>query len=95
MASITIRNIDEDVKRRLRLRAAEHERSIEEEARIVLQQALEQPQEPGEEMDLGTAIHALFEPFGEVRLEIPPREPMSEPVDFNQPAQHDGADDCP
>jgi hypothetical protein len=33
MASITIRNLDEDTKRRLRIRAAEHGRSMEEEAR--------------------------------------------------------------
>jgi plasmid stability protein len=33
MASITIRNLDDDVKQRLRIRAAEHGRSMEEEAR--------------------------------------------------------------
>ena len=32
MASITIRNLDDDVKTRLRVRAAEHHRSMEEEA---------------------------------------------------------------
>ena len=36
MASITIRNLDDDVKRRLRIRAAEHGRSMEEEAREIL-----------------------------------------------------------
>lgn len=36
MASITIRNLDDEVKRRLRVRAAEHGRSMEEEAREIL-----------------------------------------------------------
>ena len=40
MASITIRNLDDDVKTRLRVRAAEHHRSMEEEARIILRDAV-------------------------------------------------------
>src|SRR3954447_14252496 len=36
MASITIRRLDEEAKRRLRLRAARHGRSMEDEARIIL-----------------------------------------------------------
>ena len=40
MASITIRNLDDDVKTRLRVRAAEHSRSMEEEARIILREAV-------------------------------------------------------
>jgi plasmid stability protein len=37
MASITIRNLKDDVKKRLRVRAAENGRSMEEEAREILQ----------------------------------------------------------
>ena len=40
MASITIRNLDDDVKTRLRVRAAEHHRSMEEEVRIILRDAV-------------------------------------------------------
>ncbi len=40
MASLTIRNIDELTKQRLRLRAAMHGRSMEEEARRILKEAL-------------------------------------------------------
>ena len=36
MASITIRQLDDDLKHRLRLRAARNGRSMEEEARIIL-----------------------------------------------------------
>ena len=44
MASITIRNLDESFKARLRVRAAHHGHSMEEEARRILRGALaEQP----------------------------------------------------
>ena len=36
MASLTIRNIDDDLKERLRVRAAQHGHSMEEEARTIL-----------------------------------------------------------
>jgi plasmid stability protein len=36
MASITIRNLDDEIKQRLRVRAAEHGRSMEEEADLEL-----------------------------------------------------------
>jgi len=35
------------------------------------------------EIGLGTAVHALFRPFGGVELEPPPREPMREPPGFD------------
>ena len=39
MASMTIRQLDEDLKQRLRLRAARHGRSMEDEARTILRAA--------------------------------------------------------
>ena len=36
MASMTIRNLSDDIKRRLRIQAAEHGHSMEEEAREIL-----------------------------------------------------------
>lgn len=44
MATLTIRDLDEDVKRKLRLRAAEHGVSMEEEARRLLAEAVERKQ---------------------------------------------------
>ncbi len=41
MASMTIRNLDDSLKAKLRVRAAQHGRSMEEEARQVLREALE------------------------------------------------------
>jgi plasmid stability protein len=71
MATITIRNLDEKVKRKLQVRAAQNGRSMEAEARAVLSTLTKEPQ--GSEEDLGTAIHRLFAPLGGVELQIPPR----------------------
>ncbi len=81
MAPITIRNLDKEAKSRLRLRAAGNGRAPEEEARLILAEAVEQ--EPTLEKGLGTAMHSLFKPFGGVVLELPPREPMREPPRFD------------
>lgn len=82
MTSITVRNIEDDLKRRLRIRAAEHGHSMEEEARRILREALDEVEAPAEtavpEKDLGTEIHELFALIGGVDLEIPPRTPMRE-----------------
>ena len=79
MASITIRNLDDDVKRRLRVRAAEHGRSMEEEAREILREVVGRPTAP---TNLGQAIHRRFMALGGVELELPPRVPMPEPPRF-------------
>lgn len=79
MASITVRNLDGEVKSRLRTRAAEHGRSMEEEVRVILRQAVDL--EPAPE-NLASFIHDCFAPFGGVELELPPREPMREPPIF-------------
>ena len=84
MASITIRNLDDDLKRRLRIQAAEHGRSMEEEARDILRQVLESP--PPESartgLDLWNEIRAIVEPLGGIELEPFPDEPVREPPDF-------------
>ena len=81
MASITVRNIDDGLKRRLRIRAAENGRSMEQEAREILKTALGEEEVPPR--NLGTLIHERFKQFGGVELEIPPREPMREPPTFD------------
>lgn len=81
MASITVRKLDDDLKARLRMRAARHGRSMEEEARDILRGAL--AEEPvGEKVGLGTAIRRIFGPLGGVELDIPPRAVEREPPDF-------------
>ncbi len=81
MASITVRNLDEDLKKRLRIRAAQHGNSMEQEVRNILKAALRQ--EPMTGLDLVKAIRARFEPLGGMELELPPREPMREPPTFD------------
>ena len=76
MASMTIRNLGDDLKQRLRIQAAEHGHSMEEEARAILRAALT---EQGSPTNLARAIRARFAPLGGVELEIPPRDPMRDP----------------
>ncbi len=77
MASITIRQLEESTKRKLRIRAANHGRSMEQEAREILKCALNQPEE--QPKDLGKAIRDIFAPLGGVELQIPPRGPIRDP----------------
>ena len=82
MASITIRNLDDKLKQHLRIRAAQHGRSMEEEARVILRLAL--AEERAAPQDLGLAIHRRFAPLGGVDLPVVPREPMREPPNFDR-----------
>jgi plasmid stability protein len=71
MATITIRNLDESLKARLRIRAASHDRSMEEEARAILREAL---QVGAAGRGLGTLIHKRFMAAGGAELHLPERK---------------------
>ena len=78
MASITIRKLEETTKRKLKVRAAMHGRSMEQEAREILKSALKSaPSKSG--ANLAEAIHRRFAPFGGIELEPFPRGPIREP----------------
>jgi antitoxin FitA len=77
MASITIRRLPENTKRRLRMRAAHNGRSMEQEARELLEAALSGTEAKSE--NLGEAIRQIFAPMGGVDLKIPPRGPIRDP----------------
>jgi antitoxin FitA len=79
MAVMTIRNIDDSLKQRLRLRAAQHGRSMEEEARDILRSVLSA--EASQPIDAGQAIHRRFAQLGGVELPLTPREAIRD-VDF-------------
>ena len=81
MASITIRNLEESIKRKLKVRAALNGHSMEQEAREILRNALrlKQNDKPKTGADLVRAIRQRFEPLGGVELEPLPREPMRDP----------------
>ena len=74
MASITIRNLDEGLKQRLRVRAAERNHSMEDEARDILRMAL--AREPASGKHVVDVIRQLIEPLGGVDLPVPSRGSM-------------------
>ena len=78
MASVTIRNIDERLKAKLRIQASKHGRSMEDEARDILRTALSV--EPSRAKGLVEVIRARVETFGGVELDIPPREEIRGPI---------------
>ena len=84
MATMTIRNLDDNLKTLLRLRAARHGQSMEEEARSILRAALAGRVEDDSGASLYAAIRARVEPLGGVDLELPPRELQRDPPDFGE-----------
>ncbi|MEJ7900401.1 MAG: hypothetical protein WKF63_01050 [Thermomicrobiales bacterium] len=87
MSTMTIRNIDDDLKARLRVRAAENGRSMEAEVRDILSAALDRKQDEVRtipEKGLGTWIHELFAEIGGVELDIPKRTEAPRYVDFEK-----------
>lgn len=80
MASITIRNLDDEVKTRLRIRAAGNGRSMEQEARLILGAAVER--EP-RHRDIASVFRSYFGPENGVDLELPPRRGWREPPRFD------------
>ena len=81
IASIFVRDLDEGLKRRLRIRAAQNGRSMEEEVREILKTALNR--QPAAPQNLASAIRARFAPLGGVELDLPPRSPMRKPPRFD------------
>jgi plasmid stability protein len=76
MVSLTIRDLDPEMKERLRIRAARHGRSMAAEVRVILRSALAEG--AASPVQLGTAIHARFRALGGVELELPLRRRRSD-----------------
>jgi plasmid stability protein len=81
MATLTIRNVDAAVKERLRLRAAQHGRSMEAELRAILNEAVKADERA--EPNLAEAIRRRFAPLGGVDLEPYPPVPSGPPPSFD------------
>lgn len=81
MASITIRNLDDETKNRLRVRAAHRRRSMEDEARNILRETLARDTAPPG--NLAKAIAKRFRPMGGVDLDAPAREEIRDPPDLD------------
>ncbi|MBI5165809.1 MAG: plasmid stabilization protein [Magnetospirillum sp.] len=82
MASITIRNLDDTLKGDLRLRAARHGRSMEEEVRDILRTVLATSERAPDNMAI--AIRRRFAALGGIELVTPPRDPMRDPARFDE-----------
>lgn len=74
MASIVIRQLEESIKARLRVQAAHHGRSMEEEAREILRSALTEKKRA--QMHLVESIRRRVKAAGGVELGLPPRGPI-------------------
>jgi len=82
MATLTIRQLDEKTKSQLRVRAAHHGRSMEEEAREILRTALTASSDPN--MNLAKAIRRRFARLGGVELETLARDAVRQPPEFSE-----------
>lgn len=82
MATMTIRDMDNELQDRLRLQAARHGRSMEDEARDILRNALAAKALP--EASLLESIRARVEPLGGIEWTLPPREPIRDTQDIGR-----------
>ncbi|SAK71719.1 plasmid stability protein-like protein [Caballeronia temeraria] len=82
MVAMTIQDIDEQLETRLRIQAAKHGRSMEEEARDILRTALST--EPVQGTSLVDSIRARIDPLGGVELELPRRDAIRNPTGFDE-----------
>lgn len=80
MATLTIRDVADDLKAALRVQAAQNGRSMEAEVRAILER--EVLREPNQ-LDLGQRIHARFRGLGDVVLDLPARTALPRAVEFD------------
>ncbi len=79
MPAINIRNLPDETHRALRVRAAQNGRSMEAEARAILDETLR----PAERARLGSALVELFRPLGGVDLDVQRDQTPAEPERFD------------
>jgi plasmid stability protein len=87
MSTLTIRNIDTEIKDKLRLAAAANGRSMEEEVRTILRSVLSQP---APAKGLGSRLSARFAAIGGVDLPQPERTEPTRAADFGNTASGAG-----
>lgn len=78
MAAVSVRGLDDEVKERLRVRAAENGRSLEAEIRVVLEDSVRGP----DDHHLGLTILGAFGANG-VELDLPDRSDLARSPDFS------------
>ncbi|PVY75471.1 plasmid stability protein [Tamilnaduibacter salinus] len=80
MASITIRNLDDDLKAQLRMEAARHGHSMEEEVRVILRHRFSGKPVGG----LGSRIRERFSVAGGEELALPERRDAPRAPDLGE-----------
>jgi antitoxin FitA len=83
MSSLTIRNLDEATKQRLRVRAARHGVSMEEEVRRILKEALHPAEAPSA---LGRRLRDRFAEVAAEEFVAPKRHTPRAPLQWDEPA---------
>lgn len=84
MASLTVRGLEDDIKKRLRVRAATKGVSLEEEVRRILREAVaNENSEPTTWDQFFDAIDAIFDQVEGIEFDLPPRESDWTPPDFS------------
>jgi plasmid stability protein len=86
MATLTIRRVNPEIQKRLRIRAAQNGRSMEAELRQIINDAVGDAPDAKTETgrDLAEAIRRRFAPYGGVELEPFPRAQMGPPPEFEK-----------
>jgi plasmid stability protein len=79
VAAISIRNLDDEIRDRLRVRAARHGRSMEAEIRAILARAVSEPDHPE---GLFLTLIDRFATVGGVELDLPPRSTPARGADL-------------
>lgn len=80
MAAISVRDLNEDVAARLKVRAARHGRSMEAEVRAILTESLADGED--DRPNLGQVIRERFAELGGVELDIPVRRDTPRAADL-------------
>ena len=80
--AVTVRGLTPQLKARLRVRAAHNGRSMEAEARAILEAALSAPDD--ETTDLGAFARGLVAPIGGIDLALPSRGPQRQPPELGE-----------
>lgn len=78
MRSLAVRNLSDETHKALRIRAAQHGRSMEAEVRTILDDAVS----PQEKIGLGSMLAAIGRDFGGVELDIARDRTPADPADF-------------
>lgn len=81
MAILTIRNIDETLKAKLKVMAAQHGFSMKEQTRQIIREAVLGKRK--NEKGLGSRIHQRFAKVGGIDIELPTRSLVWRAIDFS------------